>query len=93
MTDQDTVLYTIRRARFEAEVLSIMASRNPRQHATMNYFAGQSEAFVKLRSELIDHYFAQQQQRPLSPLFCVDAVTSLVDQALETITRNARQAA
>lgn len=83
MQENISVLDTIRRARFEAEISGIMKTRHPRQHALMQHFADQSDAFVRLRAKVLDHYFFEQ--RHLSPLFCEDAIVRLVDRMVETL--------
>lgn len=91
MSKNITVVDSIRRARFEAEVTSIMKTRNPRQHAVMKNFSGKSGAFANLQKDIVDHYFFEQRQ--LSPLFCVDAMVLLVDRTLETMQTGLKKAA
>ena len=86
-----TLLDAIRRTRFEAEITAIMSKRHPRQHALMQHFARRSDAFVKLRAQVIDHYFFEQSH--LSPLFCVDAVVRLIDRMVETMQGGLRKQA
>ena len=91
MRDDDNALEAIRRARYEAEISNLMLKRNPRHHALMNHFAEQSEAFVKLRANILDHYYFEQRQR--SPLFAVDAMVQLVDRMLDTMRTGMQKAA
>ena len=91
MATNQSALQQVRRARFESQIIELMEHRKPREHHLMQAFAQQSDAFVQLRSKVIDHYFFEQPQ--LSPLFCVDAVTRLVEQVMATMQVNQPKAA
>ena len=91
MANHQSALDKVRRARFENEIFDIMQQRQPRDHQLMLAFAQKSDVFVQLRREVIDHYYFDQ--RHLSPLFCVDAVTRLVQQVLATMQVGLQQQA
>ena len=91
MANNQSALDKVRRARFENEICELMQQRKPREHQLMLAFAQKSDAFVQLRSEVVDHYYFDQ--RHLSPLFCVDAVTRLVQQVLATMQGGLQKAA
>ena len=91
MSANVNVLDNIRCDRFASEVNAIMKKRQPRQHALMLHFARESESFATLRDGMVDRYFSEQRQ--LSPLFCVDAITQMVDSMIANMQQNLQQAA
>jgi hypothetical protein len=91
MTSNQSALQKVRRARFESQITDLMQERQPQEHQMMLAFAQKSDAFVQLRDEVIDHYYTEQQH--LSPLFCVDAVSRLVQQVLATMKVGLQKAA
>ena len=55
MTATQTALQKVRRARFESQIIDLMEARFPQEHKMMPAFAERSDAFVALRSNVIDH--------------------------------------
>lgn len=86
------MIMNVRKARYEGRVMELMKERQTEKYQLMQGFAKESTNFVRLRDQIISHYYKQRQ---LGVVFCVESLVLLVDRVLETMEHevNSAQAA
>ena len=89
MSTDNTAAQSVRRARFEADAAGVMAARYPRQHALRLHFERESSAYVELQGRVIDYHCSVRN----APEQAADALASLIDRMLETMSQSLQQQA